>query len=138
MKKKLIMVVPLLLVAGIGYKMFLAPKPVPVKHKIEGTIQALQRDFLVNLADGQYAKVAVAVVLEEMSTAAAAEGEATAGLPQEPVVRAIILDELTGIPSEQLVSRHGRERLGKRIVKLIKKRTDEHIGDVIFTDITVQ
>ena len=87
-KKKLLMVLPLLLVAGVGYKMFLAPKPVPVKHKIEGTIQALQKDFLVNLADGQYAKVAIAVVLEEMPTAAAAEGATTVGLPQEPVVRA--------------------------------------------------
>lgn len=138
MKKKLLAVIPLLLVAGGGYKMFLAPKPVPVKHKIEGTIQALQKDFLVNLADGQYAKVAIAVVLEEMPTAAAAEGATTVGLPQEPVVRAIILDELTGIPSEHLVTRAGRERLSKRIVRLIKRRTDEHIGDLIFTDVTVQ
>lgn len=137
MKKKIIMVVPLLLVAAVGYKMFLAPKPVPVKKKIEGSVTALQKDFLVNLADGQYAKVAVAVVTEE--AAGAAHGEtAGAGLAQEAAVRAIIIDELTGIPGEELVSREGRETLAKKIVKMIKKKTDEHIHEVLFTDVTVQ
>lgn len=137
MKKKLLMVVPLLLVAGVGYKMFLAPKPVPVKMKIEGTLHALQKDFLVNLADGQYAKVSVSVVVEE-AAAAGAEAEAAAGLPQEPVVRSIIIDALTGIPGSRMVSRAGREELAKSILKVIKKRTDEHITEVLFTDVTVQ
>ena len=137
MKKKLIMVLPLLLVAGVGYKMFLAPKAVPPKKKIEGTVTALQKDFLVNLADGQYAKVAIAVVTEEV--AGAAHGETTGtGLAQEAAVRAIIIDELTGIPGEELISKAGRRELSEKIVKLIKKKTDEHIHEVMFTDVTVQ
>lgn len=136
MKKKIIMVVPLLLVAAVGYKMFLAPKPVPVKKKIEGTVQALQKDFLVNLADGQYAKVSIAVVTE--AAAGGGHGEATVGLAQEAAVRAIIVDELTGIPGQELISRVGRKELSERIVKLIQKKTDEHVHDVMFTDVTVQ
>ncbi len=140
MKKKLIMVLPVLLIAGVGYKMFLAPKPIPPKMKIEGTLVALQKDFLLNLAEGQYAKIAVAVVMDPTHAAGAAHGAGAeaAGLPQEAAVRAIIIDELTGVHGEELVSRHGRHTLLERIAKMIKKKTDEHVEEVLFTDIVVQ
>ena len=138
MKKKLIMIVPVLLIAGVGYKMFLAPKPVPVKMKIEGTVTALQKDFLVNLADGQYAKVAVAVVVEAAAGGGGHAAEPGAGLAQEAAVRAIIIDELTGIHGKELVSKEGRHHLAESIAKMIKKKTDEHVHEVLFTDVTVQ
>lgn len=138
MKKKLIMIVPVLLIAGVGYKMFLAPKPVPVKKKIEGTVTALQKDFLVNLAEGQYAKVSVAVVVEAAAGGGGHAAEPGAGLAQEAAVRAIIIDELTGIHGEELVSKEGRHHLAESITKMIKKKTDEHVHEVLFTDVTVQ
>lgn len=135
MKKKLIMILPVLLIAAVGYKMFLAPKPVAVKMKIEGTVMPLQKDFLVNLADGQYAKVAIAVITE---AGGAAHGAETLGLAQEAAVRAIIVDELTGIHGKELVSKEGRHHLAEQITKMIKKKTDEHVHEVLFTDVTVQ
>jgi flagellar basal body-associated protein FliL len=141
MKKKLMIFVPVLLVvAGLGYKMFLAPKPVPPKMKIAGSLVALQKDFLVNLADGRYAKVAVALVMEADEAGGASHGAAgaVAGLPQEAAVRSIILDELTGVEGKELISRVGRHHLLEKIAKKIKKKTDEHVHEVLFTDITVQ
>jgi flagellar FliL protein len=139
MKKKLMILGPvLLIVVGLGYKMFLAPKPIPPKMKIAGSLVALQKDFLVNLAGGQYAKVAVAVVMDPEAAAAGGAHEVGVGLPQEAAVRAIILDELTGIEGEKLVSRVGRHEVLETIAKMIKKKTDEHVEEVMFTDITVQ
>jgi flagellar basal body-associated protein FliL len=141
MKKKLMILGPvLLIVVGLGYKMFLAPKPIPPKLKIEGSLVALQKDFLVNLAEGQYAKLAIAVVMDPHAAAGGGHGAADAalGLPQEAAVRAIILDELTGINGEELISRVGRHELLEKIAKTIKKKTDEHVEEVLFTDITVQ
>jgi len=135
--KKVMFVLPvvLLLVAFLAYSMFLKPKPVPVKKKIAGTVVPLQKEFLVNLAGGRYAKISVALVMEG---AAGGGHEAAAGLPQEAAVRAVVTDELTGLPADNLVHREARHRVVEDIKKGIQKHTDEEVGDVLLTDITVQ
>lgn len=135
--KKALFVLPVvLLLAGfMAYSMFLKPKPVPVKHKIEGTVVPLQQEFLVNLAGGRYAKISVALVMEG---AAGGGHDPTAGLPQEAAVRAVVTDELTGLPADDLVRRESRHRVVDDIRKAILKHTDEEVGDVLLTDITVQ
>ena len=65
MKKKLMILVPvLLLVLGGAYKFALA-KPAPVHKKIDGEVYVLPKDFLINLKDGRFAKLNVALVLKE-------------------------------------------------------------------------
>jgi hypothetical protein len=60
--KKLMLVVALpILILGIGYKMT-RPKPVN-KDKIQGTIYVMPSPFLLNLADGKFAKITVALEL---------------------------------------------------------------------------
>ena len=63
-KKKMMIIGPvvLLLVAGVAYKKVLAPKPIPVKKKIEGALVPLDPEFVINLAGGRYAKVSVSVL----------------------------------------------------------------------------
>lgn len=138
MKKKLVFILPvvLLLVVFMAYSMFLKPKPVPVKMKIEGMVVPLQKEFLVNLAGGRYAKLSIALVMEHAG--AAAHGAGTEGLPQEAAIRAIVTDELTGLPADELVHRESRHHVVERIAKGIKKHTDEHVGEVLLTDITIQ
>lgn len=135
--KKLLALPVVLLLVGFGaYTMFLKPKPVPPKMKIEGSVVALQKEFLVNLANGRYAKVSVALVMPH--AAGAGHGAAEGGLPQEAAVRAVVTDELTGLEAEALIARERRHELVETIRKAIRMHTDEEVEDVLLTDITVQ
>jgi flagellar basal body-associated protein FliL len=134
-KKKIILPVVLLLVVGVAYKMVLAPKPHAAVKKINGTLLALDPEFVINLAGGRYAKVSVSVLAK-----AVPKGEAGAApeLEQNGAVRAVITDDLTGVAAERLVSRSARKALLAVLVKDIKQQTDEEISRVFFTDIAVQ
>src|SRR3712207_8194376 len=64
-KKILIIAVLALLGAGGAYKTVLAkPKKAEPKPKVHGEVYVLPKEFLVNLADGRYAKLSVALVVE--------------------------------------------------------------------------
>lgn len=148
MKSKLKFIVPvvLLLVLGGVYK-FVLSKPAPVPEaKIEGEVYVLPSEFLLNLADGKYAKLNVALVMKPgaHTAGAAAHGapvdppEGYGTLPQEAVVRDIVTDEVTESHGEELQSTKGREKLKKEILHRIHEETDVHADSVLFTDVTVQ
>ncbi len=142
--KKLMLVVALpILILGIGYKMT-RPKPVN-KDKIQGTIYAMPAPFLLNLTDGKFAKITVALELAPgqcdgaSATAAAASGENAAGtLPEEPLVREIITNAITNQNGEALVTEQGRKAIKHQIVAQITKQTDVKVEAVLFPDLTVQ
>jgi len=136
-KKKLIMLpILVLLVGGVGYKMFLAPKPKPPKMKIAGTVLALDKEFIVNLTDGHYGKLSVALVVT--GAPKATSSSTGTGLPEEPVIRSIITDDLTGLATEDLTDRTKRTAIIATILSDIKKKTDEKVTRVLFTDLAVQ
>lgn len=146
-KLKIVIPVVLLLVAGAAYKFVLAKPSAEAKPKIEGTVYVLPKEFLVNLSEGQFAKLGVGIVLSPDDHSLAAEGghgaavkppEGFGPLPQEAVIRDIVTDTLTDRGSGDLINREGRERLKKRILRTIKKKTDVHVEDVLFTDVAVQ
>jgi flagellar FliL protein len=146
-KLKIVVPVVLLLVLGGVYKFVIAKPAAEAKPKIDGTVYVLPKEFLVNLSQGRFAKLGVGVVLapdDKGLEEAAANKEAPkppegfGPLPQEAVIRDIITDTLTDRGSRDLVARDGRERLKKRILQAIKKRTDVHVEDVLFTDVAVQ
>ena len=147
MKKKLMILLPVLLVGfGGAYKFALAkPAPAP-KPKVEGEVYVLPKDFMINLQGGQFAKLGLALVLGH---GAAAGGAAHGGapvkppegyglLPQEALVRAIVTDTLTGEDPEHLQSKKGRKKLQHEILERLEKTTDVHVEDVLFTDVAVQ
>jgi flagellar basal body-associated protein FliL len=146
-KLKIVVPVVLLLVLGGVYKFVLAKPAAEAKPKIEGTVYVLPKEFLINLAEGRFAKLGVGIVLDiedESIALAAADKEAPkppegfGPLPQEAVIRDIITDTLTDREASSLTEREGRERLKKKIIKVVRKRTDVHIDDVLFTDVAVQ
>ena len=148
MKGKLKFILPLvaLLVLGGAYKTVLA-KPAEKKPepKVHGEIYVLPKEFLLNLDDERYAKLTVALVLKHGEPTAAAEGghaaeppEGWGTLPQEAVIRGLVTDTLTGIKASKLVEPEGRERLKAKLMKQIKKHSDVHVEDVLFTDVAVQ
>jgi flagellar FliL protein len=136
-KKKILIIVPVLLVVvGAAYKMVLAPKPVAPKKKIEGAVVPLQKEFLLNLDGGRYAKVSVALVMPVAPVVA--EGATAPPLEQEAAVRAVVTDRLTGLSASALIVRSKRHELLDEIRKQIDHTTDEEVDEVLFTDITVQ
>ena len=85
MKKKLMIVLPvLLLVLGGAYKFVLAkPKEAEAKPKVHGTVYILEKEFLVNLDDGRFAKLTAALVLAHDDTSTAPAGGHSAATPPE-------------------------------------------------------
>ena len=146
-KLKIVIPVVLLLVLGGVYKFVIAKPAATAKPKIAGTVYVLPKEFLVNLAEGRFAKLGVGLVLDEHDTSLVPKGghgaevtppEGFGPLPQEAVIRDIITDTLTDRDAGELVRRHGRERLKKRIMSEVDKHTDVHLEDVLFTDVAVQ
>ena len=145
-KKIIIIAVAALVLAGGAYKTVLAkPKEKPPEPKVHGTVYVLPKEFLVNLADGRFAKLQVALVVEAAEAAgghgghgAPAPPEGYGAEPQEAIVRDLITDELTNAADHQLIQREGREKIKKKILKSIKEHTDVHVEEVLFPDVTVQ
>jgi flagellar basal body-associated protein FliL len=146
-KKIIIIVVVALLGAGGAYKTVLAkPKEKAPEPKVHGTVYVLPKEFLVNLADGRYAKVSVALIVEAAAGGGGHGGghgaptppEGYGTEPQEAVVRDLITDELTNAADHELIQAEGREKIKKKILKSIKEHTDVHVEEVLFPDVTVQ
>jgi flagellar basal body-associated protein FliL len=128
-KKILIPIAVLIVVCGGGfaaYSVAFAKKaPAP---KINGTVVTLAKSFTMNLSDGQYATLSVALLLPK--------SEKT--MTDEPVVRAIITDVITDQPSTSLLSANGRTEIQRDIVHDINTQTNLKVNAIYFTDLAVQ
>ncbi len=145
MKKKILIILPILLLGGgyIAKAKLMAPKV--VKTKLAGEIYILPHQFTLNLEDGHYATLTVALelALGQSDGATAAAGAPAAGavvgtLPEEAVIRSIITNEVTNQNSTALIDDSGRTALQKQILTDIKTETDVKVDQVFFTDVAVQ
>jgi flagellar FliL protein len=142
--KKLMLAIALpILILGVGYKMT-QPKPVN-KEKIKGTIYVMPAPFLLNLTDGRFAKLTVALELAPgqsdgaSATASASSGENAVGtLPEEPLVREIITNAITNQNGETLIGQQGRRAIKQKIMQTIDQQTDVKVQAVLIPDLTVQ
>src|SRR5947209_10833833 len=144
MKKKILILLPVLLLGG-GYvaygKVRKKPPPVP---KIAGTVYVLPKQFTLNMADGRYATLTVALVLDPKEVIpASAEGGATppdgyGNLPEEAVVRDIVTNVVTNEPGSMLTNEKGRTKVKDEILAQIKQTTDIKLEEVLFPDVAVQ
>jgi flagellar basal body-associated protein FliL len=140
-KKKFIVPLVVLILLGGVYKTVLAKPPKTEKPKIDGAVYVLPKEFLLNVADGKYAKLSIALILNKSEVLPATEGASSdqyGALEQEPAVRDVITNVLTDAPSTELVERAGREKLKEDILKQIRKTTDVKVDKVLFTDVAVQ
>ncbi len=139
-KNLIIIAIGVLVVAGLAYKMVLAPKS-ESKVKVEGTVYVMPKEFLLNLADGRYAKMTVALVLapgQSTGAGAAAPAEGFGTLEQEPLVRQIVTDTITGATAADLTSRKDRHHMQVEIRKEVDKTTDVKTKAIVFSDLVVQ
>jgi flagellar basal body-associated protein FliL len=147
-KKIVILAVVALVVAGGAYKTVLAkPKEKAKKPNVEGTLYVLQKEFLVNLSDGRYAKLTAALLLDPKDHSVAHAGghgggsappEGYGAMTQEALVRSVITDALTGLPADELENPRKRDHVREEIVERIHKETDVHADEILFPDLTVQ
>lgn len=146
MKSKLKFIIPLVVLVLLGgvYQVVLAKPAKTTKPHVDGTVYVMPKEFLLNLADGHFAKLDVALVLPpDAVPAAGGEGAATppdgyGALPEEAVVRAVITDTVTNASSSQLEKTRPRNALRAKILKRILSQTDVKAKDVLFTDVAVQ
>jgi flagellar basal body-associated protein FliL len=147
MKSKLKIIIPVLVIAlGGVYKFVLAKPTATAKPKVDGEVYVMPKDFLVNLADGRFAKLDVGFIFKPGYAAApvgAAESatkppDGYGALAQEAVVRDIVTDTLTGRTAQDLTSRRGREELKAQIRTRVLRTTDVKVADVLFMDVAVQ
>jgi flagellar basal body-associated protein FliL len=146
-RKKILIPLLVVVVAALAAKFVLAkPAPEP-HHKIDGTVYVLPKEFLVNLSDGRYAKINLALVLDRTQATAPAGGGEGGGaeppegfgtLEQEAAVRDVVTDVLTGQSGDELVSRRGREQVKAEILRGIRTRTDVRVNEVLLPDVAVQ
>jgi flagellar basal body-associated protein FliL len=141
--KKMMAVLALPILLFGGYTMT-KPKPV-IKQKVAGTIYVMPQAFLLNLSDGRFAKLSVALQLAPgqsdgaVAGASSSSSESTAGtLPEEPLVREIVTNAVTGQNGEALISARGRNAIRHQILSSIKRQTDVKVEAVLLPDFTVQ
>ena len=144
LKNKKIMLAAVLPILLFGAYTMTKSKPV-VNEKIKGTIYVLPQAFLLNLSDGRFAKLTVALELEPgqsdgaSADASSSGGENSAGtLPEEPLVREIVTNAVTNQSGETLVSDQGRHDIKQQILRAIQQQTDVKVEAVLFPDLTVQ
>lgn len=147
MRKNVIILVLAALIIGAGAAYTMAKPKEETRHKIDGTVYVLPKEFLVNLSDGRYAKLNVALVLDpHQATAADAGGHGAAPKPpegfgtleQEAVIRDIVTDVVTNEDGDTLISGEGRSRIKQAILAEIRRTTDVRTKDVLITDVAVQ
>jgi flagellar protein FliL len=141
-KKKLAIPLVLLLVLGVGYTMSKPKKT--VKLKVQGTIYVMPQAFLLNLEEGHYAKLSVALDLAPgQSDGAAADASSSSSegagtLPEEPLIREIVTNAVTGQSGSTLVGAAGRDAIKHKILSSIERQTDVKVEAVLFPELTVQ
>lgn len=143
--KRMKLVIPLALLAVLALAAFkFTQRPEAVDHKIEGAVYVLPKEFLLNLDDGRYAKLNVALVLAPGQTAAAGghgggtPPEGFGPLEQEAVVRDVVTDVVTNEDGDRLITPAGRERVKREILAGIRRRTDVRVDAVLLPDVAVQ
>jgi flagellar basal body-associated protein FliL len=146
MSKKKLLIPIVLIVLGLAAHVVMAKPQKAVKLKIQGTIYVMPQSFLLNLSEGHYAKLSVALDLAPgQSTGAPAaagassgSGESAGTLPEEPVVREIVTNAVTGQSGSTLVDSHGRSAIKHQILSAIRHQTDVKVEAVLFPELTVQ
>jgi flagellar basal body-associated protein FliL len=144
-KGKLKLIIPIVLLAAVAggavYKFVLAKpaKAAVVKPKVDGSLFALSPEFVVNLSDNHYGKVTVALLLKQSPTPSELSVTATTPtLTEDPMIRSVITNDLTGATTGDLIGRAQRNALRMKILHDLEAATDIGVKGVLFTDVVVQ
>lgn len=145
MKKKILIALPVLLIVVGGAYKFMMPAAKAAPQKIAGEIYVLPKQFTLNLNDGHFATMTVALELapgqsDGASAAAASDGSTTGigTLPEEAAIRAIVTNIVTNQNENALITASGRARIEHQILAAIGSQTDVKVIEVMLPDVAVQ
>jgi flagellar basal body-associated protein FliL len=144
LKNKKLLIPLVVVILGLGAFHAMAKPPKTPKPKIQGTIYVMPKDFLLNLSDGHFVKLTVALVLAPGQSDGAAAGAAAASsegpgtLPEEAAIRDIVTNLITNQSGSSLISQQGREHVKHELLASIKQQTDVKVESVLLPDLTVQ
>jgi flagellar FliL protein len=145
MKKKLMIVLPVVLIAVGGAYKFMMPAAKAAPQKIAGEIYVLPKQFMLDLQGGHFATMTVALELapgqSDGSSAATAGTDSSTGigtLPEEAAIRSIVTNIVTDQNENALISAAGRARIERQILKAIGAGTDVKVTEVMLPDVAVQ
>jgi flagellar protein FliL len=124
-KKLVIMLVALLAIGGGAYWFFLKPAPGPVEPE-PGEVVTME-PIQVNLAEGHYLKIGIALQL----TAAAHEADGSAALDAT-------IDLFSGKDMSELTRAESREKLKHELEKELEHAYHGDVMGVYFTDFVTQ
>jgi flagellar basal body-associated protein FliL len=143
-RKIFIPILVVILLLGGAFAAYSVAKPKrDNKMKIDGTIYILPKQFTLNLNDGQYATLTVALLLAPgqsvgVTSAANPPPSGFGSLTDEAVIRAIITNDVTDQPESSLINQSGRQALEAKILSDIRTQTDTKVTAIYFTDLAVQ
>jgi flagellar FliL protein len=144
MNRKLLIPIVVVVVAVVGFAGYTFAKPKShTKVRINGTVYILPKQFTLNLKGGQYATLTVALLLapgQSVGVASTTNPPPTGfgSLTDEAVIRAIITNDVTDQPEDDLITQSGRKTLEAKILSDIKSQTDTQVTAIYFTDVAVQ
>ncbi len=143
LKNKKVLIPLVLVILGLGAAHTMAKPQKAPKKKIQGTIYVMPKDFLLNLSDGHFVKLTVALVLapgqsDGAAAGAAASSESAGTLPEEAAIRDIVTNLITNESGSTLVTDRGRLQVKHEILAAIKQKTDIKVESVLLPDLTVQ
>jgi flagellar FliL protein len=135
-KKKLIIIVVLVLaLAGGGYFMFLKPKgPAVVPPPEPGAVLKLD-PITLNLADGRYLKLGLAL---QFTVEAGAGGGHGGAEPDGSHALDLAIAQLSNRKITELNSAEAREKAKEELKKAVEKAYHEAVMDVYFTEFVMQ
>lgn len=138
-KKKIIMAVGALVVAGLAYNFLLKPAPPPPDElamvevePVEGEIIELP-EMVINLEDDEvrFARIAVALVLEEGTLAADFEAESA-------IAKDIVLDTVSSLSADDLRGENRQAVKDDLSMKVREAYGDEKVVRVLITALVMQ
>lgn len=115
-------------VAFAGYKMFLGPSGTEEEAKPEAGVVLVLEPITVNLADGHFLKVGLAL---QATADASEEMDGSRALD-------VTINHLSNMKVAQLSSPTGRNQAKKDLVKHVGEAYEGHVMDIYFTEFVMQ
>ncbi len=141
--KKMIIVIAatavvVLLAAGLVFKMVLGPKETPKDlSKEPGAVVNLKEAMTLNLADGKYLKMGLALQLSEEATLKAG-GEKALATFDGSKARDAAIGVLGHYTMDQLLKPENKEKAQSALSKEVNERYEGKVIKVYFTDFVMQ
>lgn len=135
-------IIAAVVVALVGYKFFLAPKPAAKAEnapKKEGAVVALP-ELTLNLYDDQarYLRVGIAVVYWEGGGGGGGHGEGDGEDKDAQIASAVAVDVLSHKKYSELKTHEGKEEAKKKIAEELNHELHESVARVLFTSFVMQ